>query len=189
MTISNAISERELLHRLREGDHDAFSSLYATHHDALYLYAYRLVDDEDLAADFVQEAFVYIWEKKALLHIETSLIAYLFRTVRHKFLNLKAHYKVRTDFADHFQHYLDEGAYVVDRNIEEKELFAQLQTELAKLPQKMSQVFNLRQQNIPDSAIAEQLGISEKTVKNLMSQTLKKLGHTFKRFVFFLFAY
>ncbi|MBL1407531.1 RNA polymerase sigma factor [Sphingobacterium faecale] len=188
MTLSSAISERKLLHRLKEGDQEAFSSLYTTHHDALYLYAYRLAGDEDQAADFVQEAFMYIWEKKALLHIETSLIAYLFRAVRHRFLNLKAHDKVRADFAANFQRHLDQSAYAVDRIIEEKELFEQLQAELAKLPQKMAQIFRLRQQNIPDREIAEQLGISEKTVKNLMSQTLKKLAHTFKRFVLFLFA-
>lgn len=188
MTISNAVAERELLYRLKEGDHDAFTLLYSHHHDTLYLYAYRLVDDEDLAADFVQEAFIYIWEKRASLYIESSFIAYLFRTVRHKFLNLKAHYKVRADFADNFQRYLDQGGYVVDRAMEEKELFQQLQDELARLPQKMAQIFRLRQQNIPDTEIAKQLGISEKTVKNLMSQTLKKLGHTFKRLVLFLFA-
>src|SRR5690606_33833779 len=100
--------EKDLLKRLQDGDETAFKAIYHQYHPALYLYAYKLTEDEDDAADLVQELFITLWENRNRIDIKESLRAYLYRSIRHRFLNLSAHHHVRKNFAEGFQSYLNE---------------------------------------------------------------------------------
>ncbi|MFB2119892.1 RNA polymerase sigma factor [Parapedobacter sp. 2B3] len=187
MADNGKYTDQELLFLLNAGDADAFTVLYRHYHDVLYLYAYRLTEDEGYADDIVQDIFLSLWEKRGSIDERIILKPYLLRAARYKYLNIIQHLKVRQKTVDDLQHYLDEAVYHVDDHIEEKELFERLQMIVERLPGKMADVFRMRQDNVPDEQIADRLGISEKTVKNLMSQTMKALHQRFRSFFFFLF--
>ena len=55
------LPEDELVSRLFKKDEPAFSYLYDNYSAALYGIIYRIVQDEETAADVMQEAFVRIW--------------------------------------------------------------------------------------------------------------------------------
>ena len=55
-----------LVHRVQEGDREAFEALYRQHHDRLYRFCRSRVSNAGDAEDITQEAFVRAWR-----HIET----------------------------------------------------------------------------------------------------------------------
>jgi RNA polymerase sigma-70 factor (ECF subfamily) len=54
-------NEEELVHLLQQKDQQAFSYLYDNYAPALNAVIYRMVEDQSLSEDILQEAFVKIW--------------------------------------------------------------------------------------------------------------------------------
>lgn len=77
------IEENQWIASARRGDLDAFNQLILRHQDSLFNIAVRMLGDEDLAADAVQEALISAWRS---LHTFSggSLKAWLSRTVINK---------------------------------------------------------------------------------------------------------
>lgn len=61
-TISK-IDTQELLLRIQKGDEEAFSVLYDKYSPSLYGLILKIVKQEDLANDILQDCFVKIWQK------------------------------------------------------------------------------------------------------------------------------
>lgn len=160
---------------LVNGDTKAFTSIYEAYHQNLYLYAFKLVADADEAADMVQEVFVYLWEKRRDLHISGALLPYLYQCVRHRFLNLQDHRKVLEKFVNHVQHSMANGEDTTSRKIDEQELIVYLDQVAAKFSKHMAEVFSMKRQGFGNKEIATKLNLSEKTVKNLSSESIKQL--------------
>lgn len=55
-----------LVERLQQGSEEAFSQLYDMYNAALYGVILRVVNDEEMAHDVLQDAFVTIWKKANL---------------------------------------------------------------------------------------------------------------------------
>lgn len=55
-------SEEQLIEKLKAQDADAFSYLYDNYSGALYGTLIRIVDEEEVAQDLLQETFVKIWK-------------------------------------------------------------------------------------------------------------------------------
>ena len=53
--------EKEIVHLLQNGDKKAISLLYENYADALYGVIRKVILDEDLAQDVLQETFVKVW--------------------------------------------------------------------------------------------------------------------------------
>ncbi len=54
-------SEEELIMLLQSGDQSAFSYLYDNYAGALNTVIFKLISDQHLAEDILQEAFLKIW--------------------------------------------------------------------------------------------------------------------------------
>lgn len=54
------LSDRELANRFRNGDREAFSALYRTHHAAVFRFALYLTGDRECAGEVTQEVFVWL---------------------------------------------------------------------------------------------------------------------------------
>jgi RNA polymerase sigma-70 factor (family 1) len=175
----------ELTNLLKSGDQAAFTGIYERYKGLLYIYACKIVKDDDIAEDLVQEIFIYLWDKRQTINFNSSISSYLYSAVRYKFFDLVDHQKVRADYVQAFQEFLDQGEYVTDNYILEKELSALIEKEIANLPAKMREVFLLsRKENLSNQEIAERLDISEKTVKNQLSASLKLLRTKLGLFTF-----
>lgn len=176
MIIYNSLSDIELMDLLKSGDKKAFTAIYDRYNGLLYIYAYKIARDEDVAEDLVQEIFIYIWDKRQTINFTTSISSYLYSAIRYKFFDLVDKRKVRADYVQAFQIFLDRGEYQTDNYIIEKELSSIIEKEIDSLPVKMREVFLLsRKANLSTSQIAKRLEISEKTVLNQKSTALKKL--------------
>jgi RNA polymerase sigma-70 factor (ECF subfamily) len=67
--VTNA-SDGELVVRFRNGDRDAFSALYRTHHAAVFRFALYLTGDREQAAEVTQEVFVWLVHHPATFNPE-----------------------------------------------------------------------------------------------------------------------
>lgn len=176
MNSYHSFTDFELTTLLKKGDLVAFNEIYKRFQGLLYIYACKIVKDNDDAEDIVQEVFLYLWDKRFTININSSISFYLYKAVQYKFMNLLDRKKVRADYKDSLSQFIDQGEYITDHYIRQKEFSQVIEQEVAALPDKMREIFVLsRKNNLSRKEIASKLGISEKTVKNQINNALKIL--------------
>lgn len=169
-------TDRDLLTVLKDGKQEVFAELYMRYKDPLYFHARRMLGDHDEAKDIVQDIFASIWTKRETLVIPASVDAYLYGAIRNRILNFIAHQNVVNRYTDSIDAFIEKGESTIDEHIREKELINILQSEIALLPEKMRKVFELsRHHELSHKEIAEQLNISDKTVKKQVNKAIKIL--------------
>jgi RNA polymerase sigma-70 factor (family 1) len=179
-----------LVDLLKSGDPAAFTEIYDRYGRVLYVYAMNMVRDDAEAEDLVQEIFLSLWDHSERRDIKGTLSSYLYSAVRYKFLNLVSRRKVRSDYAESFQKVLDTGVQSTDDYINEKQLMSLIEQEVARLPDKMREVFELsRNAGLTHQQIAEELNISEKTVKSHIHHALKIFRSQFSAAAILLFLF
>ncbi|MEO1010373.1 MAG: sigma-70 family RNA polymerase sigma factor [Bacteroidota bacterium] len=79
----STLLERHIVELLRERDEKAISLLYEHYGDTLYGVANKVVRDEEVAQDVLQESFVKIWRKSDSYDpTKAKLFTWLFRITR-----------------------------------------------------------------------------------------------------------
>lgn len=166
-------SDHELLLLLKAGNIQGFNVLFDRHWASLFHLARRILDDDDLAKDTLQEVLVSFYEKAPLKEI-THVRAYLLKSVKYQcFMQLRS-----GKITEKHLHRLQSVAAVnyVDEYMDAKELQALLQHEMELLPEKCREVFYLsRYERLSNKTIARRLNISQKTVEHQITKALKTL--------------
>ncbi|MNE49150.1 ECF RNA polymerase sigma factor SigW [compost metagenome] len=135
-----------------------------------------MLQDAEQAKDVIQDVFTMLWVKRVELELQVSLSSFLYASVRNRTLNQIDHSKVRTKYMDSLQLAIEEGECSTDNLVNEKELTKRIESELANLPEKMRVVFELsRKYDYSYKEIADELSITDHTVKKQMSNALKIL--------------
>lgn len=187
MTSYHTFTDAELTTLLKKGDLIAFNEIYKRFQGLLYIYACKIVKNNDDAEDIVQEVFLYLWDKRYTIAISNSISVYLYKAVQYKFMNLLDHKKVRTDYKNSFNQFLEKGEFITDHYIRYKEFSQQIEQEVKALPDKMREIFELsRKHHLTRKEIAERLDLSEKTVKNQINNALKILRSRLSVFAFLM---
>ena len=176
MRLSAALSDLELTDLLREHDRAAFEEIYRRYWHALYLHAYRMLDDADEAQDIVQELFIAIWNNPESLQVHTSLKSFLYAATRNRVLNQIRKNKTSHNFIQLLGQSLSQQDFKTIEDIDLHDLTRIIDAEIENLPPRMREVFELsRKQFLTHKEIAERLGTSEETVKKQISNSLKVL--------------
>src|SRR5690606_6805219 len=162
----NSLEDKVLLSFVQKGKTEALRVLYERYWENLYTHARVMTSCEDKAKDIVQELFVELLDKRGSLDIQISLKAYLFRAVRNRVLNTYVQDKIHQKYVFFFAQYSDavesRTDYLVRENLAQK----RIDEEISALPGKMRQIFEMsRKENKTYKEIAEELNISDKTVK------------------------
>jgi len=183
----NQVSDEQLLMLFKGGDRNAYEQIYNRYWAVMYVYARKVMKDEDDAQDIVQEVFTYLWHKGQELNIKSSLSVYLYTSVRYRIFDLIDHKKVRTDYKAYLQQFIEEGAYITDDQLREKELVAVIEKEVALLPPKMREMFEMsRNEGLSHKEIADILGVSDLTVKKQVSNAVRILKQKLRLFSIFI---
>lgn len=176
MDPTNQYSDANLWLRVREGDEGAFKEIFERYNALLYSHVINKLDDEDEARDMVQDIFIALWEKRSTIH-EVNIAGYLFTAARNKILNSIRHKKIIDRFEKDFRNFAgDHAANNVENSIYKRELEAIIEMEIAALPERMREVFELSRKGcLAHQEIADQLGISKHTVNDHIKASLKIL--------------
>src|SRR5207237_8979192 len=114
----------------------------STHIQRLYEYDYTIVKEEMTAEEMVQNVFYRIWEKKGQLDIQTSVTAYLYRSVYHESLNYLKHQKVRSAYQSHAAR-TNMAENDAASRVQLSELQQKLEAALAELPEQCRTIFQM----------------------------------------------
>lgn len=173
-------NEQVLLALLREGNERAYSYLFKVFYQALFNYAGRVVHDEDYAHNIVQGVFCRFYENRKKIIIEGSLKSYLYRSVYNSCLDTLKHEKVKNMYNDQvlLDFYSKEIALApeVELNLRREEIRKAIDVSINRLPERCRQIFVMSKiEEKSNQEIANELGISIKTVETQMRIALAKL--------------
>lgn len=176
MSIHFLSDEKELLKRLQAGDEESFEQIFRYYYALLYVHAYKKIGDRELAKDIVQDLFAAIWKNRQVLNIETTLSNYLYTSVRNRVIDVWAKEKNRNKYLAS----LTLESTVSNGNIvellQEKMLAEQIENTLKQLPPRVRQIFEMsRNQYLTYREIAQELQISEHTVRGYIKEALRAL--------------
>lgn len=178
------LPEIQQWNELKEGDITAFEMFFKTYYQPLCNYAYSFIQDKDEAEEIVQSTFISMWEKKDRLDIKTSLKSYLYTMVRNTSLNVIKHEKIKQKFVGEALAIEDRTYESVTQSVLSSELDEKIQQAISTLPEQCRLVFKLsRFEELKYSEIAEQLGISIKTVENHMGKALRIMRDQLKDYL------
>lgn len=169
-------SDQELTILLKNGNHHAFTEIYHRYKRLLYTHAYQRLRNEHEVDDIIHELFTTLWIKRESLVFKTNLAGYLYTAVRNRILDYVAHQKIASTYISSFATFLKRSENFTDFLLREKQLKILIDKEIAALPPKMREVFEMsRKENLSHDEIAIRLGITKKTVKSQVNNSLKIL--------------
>ncbi|RKR84011.1 RNA polymerase sigma-70 factor (ECF subfamily) [Mucilaginibacter gracilis] len=176
MDTLSALSDQQLYILFRQGNGMAYTEIYHRYKGILHLHAYKKLGDFEEAKDVVQELFTLLWNGREALPDTDNFSGYLYQSLRNRIFNVISHKKVKSRYADSITQVFNEGYVITDHLVREKQLALSIEAEIANLPPKMQQVFLLsRKSYLSHKEIAQELSISESTVKNQIKSALKIL--------------
>lgn len=175
MLKNERISESELLSGLIDGARQAFDEIFTRYYTSLCAYANLYVRQTEVAENIVQDLMLWLWENRAELQIHGALSHYLFTSVKNRCLtrlsrealyNSRLH-TLRADISESFG---------VPDYYQLEELRENIRRAVEELPELYREAFEMnRFENRTYKEIAEELGISAKTVDYRIQQSLKIL--------------
>jgi RNA polymerase sigma-70 factor, ECF subfamily len=190
------MEEKDLIHRLHDGNEDAFEHLFRKHFVKLCLYAEQYVRDKQAAEEIVEDFFCFLWGNASQIEINSSLYGYIYTSIHNRCLKYLRQEKVR-------QKYIESGQYIFtdkelletvsndypDANLVSKELEDIINEAISSLPEQCRNVFSLsRIDNLSYCEISAKLGISLNTVKTQMTRALQKMRIRLKDYLVFLIS-
>jgi RNA polymerase sigma-70 factor (ECF subfamily) len=142
----------------------------------LCAYAESVILDENAVEDIVQELFVTIWIKSEQLKITGSLKNYLFSSVKNRCFDYLKHQKVKLKSVQYFKASESSNENNPENWMLESELRERIERSLQKLPPRCQEIFRMsRYDGFKNQKIADQLGLSKRTVELQISNALKIL--------------
>jgi RNA polymerase sigma-70 factor (ECF subfamily) len=174
--------QTNILEGLKQKDERAFEVLFKTHYEALVKFTYKYLNNAEEAEEIVQETFYNLWKKSSEIKIQTSIKSYLYQAVRNSSLNAIKHKQVQKKYIDHVEK--NDTSLSTENHMELDELTAKINEAINQLPPKCKQVFELsRYEEKKYQEIADELGISIKTVENHMGKALSLLRKSLKEYI------
>jgi RNA polymerase sigma-70 factor (ECF subfamily) len=170
----------QIFERIQNEDKTAFELLYKKLFPRLKDFAFRIVKDEDLSKDIIQDVFIKLWEKKKEIVI-VNIEAFIFKVLRNQCIshikNLKIieNIKVNLNSLSHAEE-LYRIDFVKDEPylLVEKELQSEVDKIINSLPDQCKNVFHLsRIEGLKNREIAERLSINIKNVERHITRALR----------------
>lgn len=70
-----------------DGNKDALSGIFLASHDDLFNYGMKLVGNNDVVKDSIQDLFLKLWKNRSNLHAVQNIKPYLLKSLRHHILD------------------------------------------------------------------------------------------------------
>lgn len=174
----------------------SFTLFFQENQERFISFAYSYLRNREEAEDVVMESLASLWENRDKWQEGSNIKALLLTIIKNKALNHLAHLQVRmrveADINDFKQQELDlriSSLQACDpHKIFDSEIQRIVNKVLLDLPTQSRNVFMLsRYKNTPNKKIAEQLGISTKSVEFHITKALKILRVELKDYLISIF--
>ncbi len=174
--------EKHLVEMAKNGDNDAFMSLYKIHFEPVYRFIYYKVGNEMEAEDIAQETFLKAYKAIHGFKGDAKFKSWLIQIAKYTIADYFRHKYKHPTIA--IEDYLASDPFPYPEDDEEKEEILKNQTQkelylqniLSKLPEKYRNVIQCRfLENLNLEETAQKLSLTVSNVKILQYRGLKKL--------------
>ena len=171
-------SLEEYCRKLNASDRQAFGDLFRLLRAELIRYVRRIVKDDALAHDLIQDVFLSLWGLRESLDPERSLKAYIYqmaknRAIRH-LRDERIHDEKHKIIRDRSRDRMLDREYP-DAQVDAGSLSSKLKSWINELPERQKEAILLsRFQGLSHREIADIMAISPRTVNN---HIMRALGH------------
>jgi len=162
----------------RQGDTQAFEQIHRELFQPLYYYALKLLEDNELADDAVQDLFIKVWVKRAAIGELQKVKAYFFSALRHQVLNQLRSLRLRQlNIGRLLQPEIEfSPEEIVVHQEEADSLRARLLQLLNALPARQREAIYLHYfENLDYQQVAAIMGVNYQSVLNLVQKAMQKL--------------
>jgi len=167
------IKNKLLVEEFKNGNQKAFKKLYELYWERMFFNAKMILVNEALAKDVVQEIWINLWEKRAILKIR-NFESYVFQSVRfacYKYLRDNKFLTVQLEIVETLNFRVEPS---INKLHDMEATQRSIEKTVAKLTPRCRQIFMLSHfRNTSNDEIAGRLGISKKSVENQISIALK----------------
>lgn len=168
--------------QFRIGNERVLSTYFNRHARALLLFAYRMVADESIAEELVQDAYVKLWAARHRLKSEAHLKSFLYHTTKNACIDhlRGSGYRIQAASGE-----LDENSIQTDSDLLARMIHAEtlqlVYAEVKKLSPTQQQIFKLTfVEGLTTEEICSQLNITANAVFIARSKALTTLKKVFK---------
>nr|WP_295874329.1 sigma-70 family RNA polymerase sigma factor [uncultured Chitinophaga sp.] len=173
------LTDHRLLLLIQQGNHTAFTTFVNRYWEEVYTYTKSRIRQGADAQDIVQDIFISCWNNRGHLHTGANgrLTAYLYQAARYAIID----YFSRPGVTIYNDILLEAAAdNQMENNAETqlylKELEHHIRQEVDQLPDRLKTPYLLsREGNLSLKDIAQQMSLSEQTVKNNITLALRIL--------------
>jgi RNA polymerase sigma-70 factor (family 1) len=165
--------EKGLMQEFLSGGEKAFTAIYEQYAPSLIHYAASRLASLEEARDIIHDLFVHLWEERDALVITRSLRGFLFAALRYRIIDHIRRNIVRREYAGRLQALQAEIELNSQDETEARDLHRTLEKAIGELPPRAREIYRLsRQQHHSIAEIAEELQLSQQTVKNQLTTAL-----------------
>ena len=166
-------SEDVLIKKFRAGNGVIFKEIFDRYYLPVKSYGFQYIEDDEIVEDFVQDAFLKVWEKRADFYV-AAIKSFLYMSVRNACLDYLRHQKVQRRNEPELILWLTEEGE--EEFILEEEVHAMVYDAIKDLSERSRRVVILTMEGLSNPEIAKELGVSVNTVK-----TQKRKAYAFLR--------
>jgi len=173
------LDESDLWDSLQNGSEEALTELMKRYSKALAYYGRKMVRDDSLIQDCIQETFIQLWQYRTGLRKVTEIRPYLFTCLRRKIIySIKNRPNFETTDGD------TDSLFYIDFSIEETLIENEneairvrtLNRLINNLPKRQKEAVYLKfYENLGNNEIALVMGIRYQTATNLIHEALSSL--------------
>jgi RNA polymerase sigma-70 factor (ECF subfamily) len=160
-------TDLELFARISNGDEQAYREIFHVYNKQLFPFVTSLVKSDSDAREIMQEVFLKLWlQREALSKIDNpgGWLRTVTSNTAYDFLRKQARYEIRLTRIQAIQPQSDDEFW---QKFDAKQARILVYEALRKLPFRRRQIFQLNKiEGFSRKEIAEQLNISENTVRN-----------------------
>lgn len=172
---------------ISEGNRVAFTNLFNSYWQQLFVYARNIVKDDQVAEDVIQEVFIDLWEHLGQRQVE-NVKGYLYNAVRYTALRQirSGHFKdIHLNMFTELE--AESGRNTTEESLDYNETNFFIEGFIQQLPNRCKEIFRLsRYEGLTNHEIAEKLHLSKRTVELQISNALKHLKISREKMLFWL---
>ena len=170
------------MQRISKGDERAFREVFDLYKGRFFAAALKMTRSPDEAEEIVQEVFVSLWMRRALLTTVENPPSYLFTIVYNaisaRFKKIALEMRMKQMIAER----VVESENIIEEKLEEKEANQRIQSILHRLPEQQQLVYYLsKEEGLSREEIAHRMHISPNTVKNHLLRATKYIREHFNK--------
>ncbi len=175
---------------LMAGDKTAVNELYREYGPKLYHFALGYLKSEPDALDIVQEVFVNLWDNRKNLKKGSNIDAYLFTVAKNTIISVFRKKLSEKTYLENLRHKVTNNSIDTESEVNYRMLAEEIKKLIAQLPPQRQRIYIMcKEKGYTNQAVADELGISVKTVEDHIGKAHKFIKGNLRKYGFFAFLF